>query len=247
MDMPAIIQLDTVSKLYGANNAIKQLSFQVRQGELFGIMGMNGAGKSTLLELLSCNLQPDGGVLRLLGHDAVLEADQLKGSMNKIPQGASLVERMTVREALETFQSAYSREHEIDTYLSRFGLLPYSDKLIRGLTGGLKQMTMLAIAIAHEPKLIFLDEPTTGLDAQAKRDYWAILAALRAEGKTIVIASHDMSLMQARCDRILVLRKGRMAACDSPGRLIEGLPGGGLTMEAVYMQYAVGEPGGVGV
>lgn len=247
MDKPAIIQLDSVSKHYGANIAIKQLSFQVKHGELFGIIGKNGAGKSTLLELLSCNRQPDGGVLQVLGHDAKLEADQLKGHMNMFSQSTSLVDRMTVREAMETFQGVYNREHDIDMYLSRFGLLPYADKLIRGLSGGLKQMAMLAIAVVHDPKLIFLDEPTTGLDAQAKWEYWAILAALRAEGKTIVIASHDMSLMQARCDRILVLREGSLAACDSPGRLIDGLPGGGLTMEAVYMHYAVGEAGGVGV
>ncbi|MEK3882352.1 ABC transporter ATP-binding protein [Paenibacillus sp. PL2-23] len=247
MDKAAIIQVDSIGKAYDGNNAVKQLSFQVRQGELFGMIGKNGAGKSTLLELLSCHLQPDVGNVRILGLDALLEADKLRRQMNVLAHGSSFVERMTVREAMETIQSAYSGSFDIDSHMERFDLLPYEDKWIRSLPGGVKQLALLAIAIVHDPKLIFLDEPTTGLDAQAKREYWSMLEALRAEGKTIIIASHDMSLMQHCCDRILVLRQGAMAACDSPARLIDSLPGGGLTLEAVYMHFAVGEAGGVGI
>lgn len=247
MDKQAIIQVDTVSKHYGANNAIKQVSFQVKKGELFSVIGKNGAGKTTLLELLSGNQEPDDGVLKVLGYDMRLEREQLKEHINIFTQNTSLVDRLTVREALEMFQGFYNQKHDIDAILKQFGLTPYADKVVKRLSGGLKQRTTLAIAVVNDPSIIFLDEPTTGLDAQAKKEYWAILASLRLQGKTIVIISHDMTEIQYHCDRVGVMRSGSLVACGSPTKLITELPQGGLTMEAVYMHYAVGNAGGVEV
>lgn len=247
MDHDAIIHADRVSKHYGANNAVKQVSFQVNRGEIFGLIGKNGAGKSTLLELLSGNLAPDEGSLWVHGFDMSAEGHKLKEHINIFSQSTSLVDRLTVREALDMFQGFYSRHCDIDAVMEQFGLTPYADKIVRRLSGGLRQRTTLAIAIVNDPALIFLDEPTTGLDAQTKKEYWTILSSLRLQGKTIVIVSHDLTEMQAHCDRIGVMRGGRFVACNEPSLLISSLPSGGLTMEAVYMHYAVGEAGGVEV
>ncbi|MFD0588872.1 ABC transporter ATP-binding protein [Paenibacillus sp. GCM10027627] len=247
MDKQAIIQMDTVSKYFGTNNAIKQVSFQVKQGEIFGVIGKNGAGKTTLLELLSGNQSPDEGKLHILGIDMKSEAEKLKEHINIFMQSTSLVDKMTVREALEMFQGFYAKKNDISAIIKQFGLAPYEEKVVRRLSGGLRQRITLAIAVVNDPSIIFLDEPTTGLDAQAKKEYWAILASLKLQGKTIVIISHDMTEIQYHCDRVGVMREGKLVACDSPTKLIDELPRGGLTMEAVYMYYAVGEAGGVKV
>lgn len=247
MDKQAIIQVDTVSKLYGTNNAIKQVSFQVKKGELFGLIGKNGAGKTTLLELLSGNQLLDEGILKVMGIDMSTEGDRLKEHINIFSQSTSLVDRLTVREALDMFQGFYNQKDNVDIIMKQFGLTPYKDKVVRRLSGGLRQRTTLAIAVVNDPSIVFLDEPTTGLDAQAKKEYWAMLASLKLQGKTIVIVSHDMTEIQYHCDRVGVMREGSLVACDSPTTLITELPGGGLTMEAVYMHYAVSNAGGVEV
>lgn len=248
MDKQAIIQVDTVSKRLGMNNAkIKQVSFQVQQGEIFGLIGKNGAGKTILLELLTGNHTPDEGKMMIMGYHMPTEAEKLKEHMNIFMHSTSLVDKMTVREALELFHGFYKRKGDINSILEQFGLVPYENKIVRRLSGDLRQRTILAIAVVNDPSIIFLDEPTTGLDPQSKKEYWAVLASLKLQGKTIVIISHDMTEIQSYCDRVGVMRKGSLVACNSPAKLIEELPRGGLTMEAVYMYYAVGDTGGVEV
>ncbi|MDQ6420095.1 ABC transporter ATP-binding protein [Paenibacillus sp. LHD-117] len=247
MDKGAVIQVNQVSKYFGANHAIKQVSFQVGQGELFGIIGKSGSGKTTLLELLSGQRMPDGGSVNVLGFDMLSEAEKLKEHVNFFMQTTTLVDKMTVREALEMFQGFYKRKVDIDVILKQFGLTTYADKIVKHLSGGLRQRTTLAIAVINDPAIVYLDEPTTGLDSQAKREYWSILAALRLQGKTIVIISHDMTEIQYCCDRVGVMKDGNLVVCNSPMTLIDELPHGGLTMEAVYMEYAVGSRGGVEV
>lgn len=247
MDKGAVIQVNQVSKQLGANHAIKGVSFQVRQGELFGVIGKSGAGKTTLLELISGHSMPDEGTVNVLGFNLSTEAEKLKEHINFYLGTTTLIDKMTVREALDMFRDFYRRTMDTDVVLRQFGLTPYADKIVKRLSGGLRQRTMLAISVINDPELIVLDEPTTGLDGQAKREYWSILAGLRLQGKTIVIVSHDMTEIQYCCDRVGVMKEGRLVACDSPMTLIEELPRGGLTMEAVYMEYAVGSKGGVEV
>ncbi|MHA6480592.1 ABC transporter ATP-binding protein [Paenibacillus sp. strain BS8-2] len=247
MDQRAIIQAKQVSKYLGATHAIKQISFEVSQGELFGIIGKSGAGKTTLLELLSGKRSADEGSVRVLGFDMATEAEKLKKHINFFVQTTTLVDKRTVRAALEMFQDVYRGEINIDVVMKQFGLTPYAEQIVSRLSSGLRQRTMLAASIISDPSIVFLDEPTTGLDSQAKREYWSILAALKLQGKTIVIISHDMTEIQYCCDRVGVMKGGQLVACDSPTTLIEELPRGGLTMEAVYMEYAVGYGGGVEV
>lgn len=247
MEKQTVIQVSSISKYYGANTAVDHVSFQVKQGEIFGIMGTNGAGKTTLLEMLMGLRMPDTGSIEVLGFDALQEAERLKEEIGIHLQSTSLVDKMNVREALEVFQAFYKRKSDLNRIIEQFGLGPYSDKLIKRLSGGWRQRTALAIALVNDPKIIFLDEPTTGLDPQAKKDYWSLLVDLRKQGKTIVVASHDMEELQRNCNRVGVMRKGEFIICDNPSRLISELPGGGLTMEAVYMYYAVDIQGSVSV
>lgn len=247
MDKQTVIQVSSISKYYGANKAVADVSFQVKQGEIFGIVGTNHAGKTTLLEILMGLRMPDRGYTRILGMDVVFEAEMLKEEIGIYLQSTSLFDKMSVREALELFQAFYKSKNNIDEIIEQFGLVPYADKMVKRLSGGWRQRTALAIAIVNNPQIIFLDEPTTGLDPQAKKDYWALLLELKRQGKTIVIASHDMEEIQRNCDRVCILRNGEMMACNHPSSLIRQLPGGGLTMEAVYMYYAVDMKGRVSV
>lgn len=247
MDKQTVIQVSSISKYYGTDKAVDRVSFQVKEGEIFGIIGTNGAGKTTLLEMLMGLRMPDQGSIHIFGHDVLVEAERLKKDIGIHLQSTSLIDKMNVREAMELFQAFYNRKNDLDRIIDQFGLSPYSDKLVKRLSGGWRQRTALAIALVNDPKIIFLDEPTTGLDPQAKKDYWSLLKLLKQQGKTIVVASHDMEEIQCNCDRVSVMRKGELIICDYPSTLIAQLPGGGMTMEAVYMNYAVEIKGSVSV
>ncbi|CAM3329629.1 ABC transporter ATP-binding protein [Paenibacillus lupini] len=241
MNKQAIIQVSSICKCYGPYNALNEISFEVNSGELFGIIGTSGAGKTTLLEMLMGLRRPDQGKIEVLGMDAILEAKQLKEYIGMHMYSNSLVDNLTVREALELFQSFYVRQNNIDTIISDLGLEPYMNKPVKRLSGGWQQRIALAFALVNDPKIIFLDEPTTGLDKQARADYWSLLMKLKSQGKTIVMASHDMGEMQRNCDRIAVLRKGDIVKCDSPQQLISQIPEGCVTMEGVYVHFAYAE------
>ncbi|NIK78657.1 ABC-2 type transport system ATP-binding protein [Paenibacillus castaneae] len=238
MDKQTVIQVSSISRYYGANKAVNGVSFQVQEGEIFGIIGTNGAGKTTLLEMLMGIRMPDRGSIQILGLDALMEVERLKEDIGIHLQSTSLVDKMNVREALELFQGFYDRKSDLDLIVEQLGLGPYENKMIKRLSGGWRQRTALAIALVNDPKIIFLDEPTTGLDPQAKQEYWSLLRQLKQQGKTIVVASHDMDEIQRNCSRVAVMRKGELVICNHPSKLISGLPGGGMTMEAVYMYYA---------
>ncbi|MUT67875.1 ABC transporter ATP-binding protein [Paenibacillus sp. NEAU-GSW1] len=241
MGKQTVIQVSSVSKSYGSNKAVEQVSFQVNEGEMFGIIGTNGAGKTTLLEMLMGLRKPDNGRIDVLGVDAIMEAERLKEYIGIYLHSTSLVDKLTVREALEMFQSFYTRKMDLDVLIHQFGLEPYVNKAVKRLSGGWQQRTALAIALVNDPKIVFLDEPTTGLDRQARTDYWSLVLELKRQGRTIVMSSHDMGEMQRNCDRIAVLRKGSVVKCDTPSKLISQIPAGGLTMEAVYVHFAYAE------
>ncbi|MBH5320027.1 ABC transporter ATP-binding protein [Paenibacillus sp. GSMTC-2017] len=240
MDGQAIIQVETISKHYGANIALKQVSFQVNQGEIFGITGTDGSGKSTLLTLMKGQSIPDEGVIMVLDYDVYADIERLREHKNLFMRSAFLIEKLTVVESLEMFQNLYDGFDNVDIILKQFELLPYRDNLVRDLPVELKQRTLLATMVVLNPSIIFLDEPTTGLNAEAKKEYWNILSLLKMQGKTIIIISHDMSEIQYHCDRVGVMKGGRLVVCNSPKRLIGELPKEGYSMEAVYMYYAVG-------
>lgn len=238
MNLETVIQVSSICKSYGPYNALNEVSFEVNRGELFGIIGTSGAGKTTLLEMLMGLRRPDEGTIEVLGMDAVMEAKQLKEYIGMHMYSNSLVDHLTVREALELFQSFYIRHQDIDSIIADLELEPYVNKPVKRLSGGWQQRIALAFALVNDPEIIFLDEPTTGLDKQARADYWALLMKLKSQGRTIVMASHDMGEMQRNCDRIAVLRKGDIVRCDSPQQLISQIPEGCFSMEGVYVHFA---------
>ncbi|MEF2244262.1 MULTISPECIES: ABC transporter ATP-binding protein [unclassified Paenibacillus] len=238
-----MIRVEQVSKLYRGSKVVENVSLHVKEGEIFSIIGTSGAGKTALMELLLGLSPMDEGKITILGYDVQTESAKIKNFINFFMRSTSLIEKMTVFEALKTFQSLYNRKKDIPELLNLFQLKTFAHKEVKRLSGGLRQLTMLAIAAVNDPRIIFLDEPTTGLDGQAKRQYWSLLNSLRQAGKTIVIISHDLTEIHQYSNQVAVMKAGKVMQCGSPSQLIKNLPGGGLTMEAVYMHYAVEKEG----
>ncbi|WP_338452654.1 ABC transporter ATP-binding protein [Niallia oryzisoli] len=233
-----VIELNQIVKSYGAVKAVDGISFKVYRGEVFGIIGANGAGKSTTLEIMMGLRQPDSGDVRVLDMDITDEADEIKQRIGIQLQQTSLYDRIKVKEALELFRSYYDKKRDLKEIIDTIGLEPYLNKYVKNLSGGWKQRTSLALALINDPEIIFLDEPTTGLDPQARRELWACINNYRMEGKTIILSTHYMEEVQRHCDRMAIIKKGKLVSCDRPSRLIDSLDHAG-TMEDVYLHYAV--------
>ncbi len=239
MAKKTVIEVDAVEKAYGTTKAVDGISFTVSQQEIFGVIGANGAGKTTTLEMIMGLRVPDKGNIKVLGHDVVKNTDQIKQKIGIQLQQTSLYDRIKVKEALELFASYYDKTRDPQEIIQLLGLEPYLNKYVKKLSGGWQQRTALALALINDPDIIFLDEPTTGLDPQARRDLWDVILKLRDEGKTIVLSTHYMEEAQRHCDRIAVIKKGRLVDCDTPEGLIRRLPEGKGTMDDVYLQLAV--------
>lgn len=247
MDKAAVIEARGICKHFGNHHAVTDVSFRVKRGELFAIIGKNGAGKSTLLDMLAGELQPDAGYIVAPGLDIAEEPEKLRKVPNAYMPNILSMDGQTVREALADYRHYPQAAERMQETMERYGLIPYSNLHVNLLPHGFRHRLVLAAAMAADPELVLLDEPTTGLDAESKRHYWDLLSHLRSEGKTIIIVSHDMTEISRHCDRVAVMKAGEMTACGSLAGLIGKLPYGGMTLEAVYMHHAVGAGGGVEV
>lgn len=247
MEAATVIQTIEISKHFGEASAIREVSLQVRQGELFALIGKNGAGKSTLLDMLAGEMQPDSGYILVPGLDLMEEPYKLRKVPGASTPSYSVIDRMTVLEALAYVRQCPGPYGRLRDLLDQFDMGEFGDTTVRNLPGGYRQRLYLAIAMADDPDLLLLDEPTTGMGIEAKQQYWCFLDNLRKRGKTIIIASHDMTEIARHCDRLAVLKNGMLKACGSSAELIRELPFYGMTLEAVYMHYAVGPKGGVEV
>lgn len=234
-----VIELKDVTKSYGNVKAVDGISLQVYKGEVLGIIGANGAGKSTTLEMMMGLRKPDSGSVKVLDMDMSTEAVEVKQRIGIQLQQTALYDRIKVKEALELFSSYYDRKRDLKEIIHMLGLEPYLNKYVKNLSGGWQQRTSLALALVNDPDIIFLDEPTTGLDPQARLELWRCINQYRAEGKTIILSTHYMDEAQKHCDRIAIIKKGRLVSCDQPNRLIESLGNRVGTMEDVYLQHAV--------
>ncbi|XEC96279.1 ABC transporter ATP-binding protein [Paenibacillus tarimensis] len=243
MSKQKVIDVSSIKKSYGNVKAVRGISLHVCRGEVFGVIGPNGAGKSTTLEMLMGLRKPDEGDIRVLGLDVLKEGDRLKHRIGIQLQSTSLYDRIKVKEALRLFHSYYNKTRNLDEIIDLFSLKPYLNKYVKKLSGGWQQRTALAIALVNDPDIIFLDEPTTGLDPQARAELWSILLRLKEEGKTIVLSTHYMEEVQKYCDRVAVIVDGAVAACGTPSDLIRMLPGGAGTMDDVYVQMAARRKG----
>ncbi|APU43525.1 MULTISPECIES: ABC transporter ATP-binding protein [unclassified Streptomyces] len=238
-DSPAVTVQD-VHKRYGDRRAVDGVSLDVRRGEFFGLLGPNGAGKTTLIEIMEGLRQADGGTVTVLGQSPWPRNTALLPRMGVQTQASAFFVRQSAREHLATVAGLYrSDPAAADRTLESVGLTEQRDVPVENLSGGQRQRLAIASALVHDPELIFLDEPTAALDPQARRDLWEVLRALKSQGRTIVYTTHHLDEAEALCDRVAILVGGRIAALDSPHRLVTAagapsrllLPAGRLGVE----------------
>ncbi|MCA1031475.1 ABC transporter ATP-binding protein [Bacillus timonensis] len=218
-----IIDVKGLVKNYGTFQAVKGIEFQVQKGEIFGLLGPNGAGKTTTLEMLVGLRKPDGGTAEIEGKDVVRDIKKVKEKIGVQLQSTTLFELLTVEEILHMYASFYPSHISIPELIEDMLLTEKTKSRVKGLSGGQKQRLAIALALVHDPSVVFLDEPTTGLDPQARRTLWDIVLRLKEKGKTIVLTTHYMDEAHVLCDRIAIMDQGTLIALDTPNELVKSL------------------------
>jgi len=204
------ISVRDLRKSYGANEALRGISFEIAEGEVFGLLGPNGAGKTTTVEVLEGLRAPDAGDVHVLGVDVVAHPDQLKPRIGVSLQTAALYPRLTVVEVLDLFRSFYGHGRPTDELVELMDLGEKRSTRTQNLSGGQRQRLSVALALVNDPELVFLDEPTTGMDPAARRALWDIVLGLKAEGRSILLTTHYMEEAEVLCDRIAIMDHGRI-------------------------------------
>ena len=217
--MPAI-EVQGLTKRYGDRVVVDDVSFTVDEGEIFGIVGPNGAGKTTIVETIEGLRSPDGGRVRVLGLDPISDAAEVRQRLGAQLQESRLPDKLKVREAMELFASFYRDPAPWPRLLERLGLSEQRETRYKALSGGQKQRLSAALALVGNPEVAVLDELTTGLDPQARRDTWDLIERIRDDGVTVVLVTHFMEEAERLSDRIAVIDGGRLAAIDTPAGLV---------------------------
>ncbi|MCZ0986818.1 ABC transporter ATP-binding protein [Streptomyces diastatochromogenes] len=218
--MAPVIEVTDLRKSYGGRAAVDGVSFAVEEGEIFGILGPNGAGKTTTVECVEGLRVPDAGRVRVAGLDPVADQEQVARVLGAQLQQSELQPKLTVREALELYAAFYPRPADWRPLAERLGLTPKLDSRFARLSGGQQQRLFIALALIGDPRIVVLDELTTGLDPRARRDTWHLIEDVRTSGVTVLLVTHFMEEAQRLCDRIAVIDKGQVAALDTPTGLI---------------------------
>ncbi|CAM3815320.1 ABC transporter ATP-binding protein [Mesobacillus thioparans] len=218
-----IVDVKEIKKRYGSFTAVRGVSFQVKKGEIFGLLGPNGAGKTTTIEMLVGLRKPDKGTATLSGYDVIKEVNKVKEVIGVQLQSTSLFELLKVEEILHLYGSFYPTHVDINGLIEDMLLTEKRNDRIKGLSGGQKQRLAIALALIHDPDIVFLDEPTTGLDPQARRTLWDIVLRLKERGKTIILSTHYMDEAHVLCDRIGIMDQGELIALDTPMNLVKKL------------------------
>ena len=211
-DGNAAIEVTNLRKVYGDLVAVNDISFSVRRGDVFAFLGPNGAGKTTTVEMIESIRQPTAGNIKILGRDIESSFNEVKEIIGVLPQEFHSFERLTVRETLDFFSKFYKKQASIDEIIEAMDLKDEENKLYMNLSGGLKQRVGVAIALVNDPEIIFLDEPTTGLDPKARREVWEVIAGLKNKGKTVFLTTHYMEEAEYLADRITIIHKGKIVA-----------------------------------
>ena len=217
-DAPAILVRD-LRKAYGPVEAVRGLDFEVAHGEVFGLLGPNGAGKTTTVEILEGHRERTSGIVSVLGHDPGPRPRALRERVGVVLQAGGMYRHLTAREALAHWAGLYPRPRDVDEVLALAGLGESADVLTRRLSGGQLRRLDFALALVGDPELIFLDEPTTGFDPAARRAAWGTVRALAELGKTVLLTTHYLDEAQALCDRVAIMRGGRLLAVGAPAEL----------------------------
>ena len=218
--MPNVVTVQKLSKSYGELKAVDGISFAVEKGEIFGLVGPNGAGKTTTWEILEGLRHADAGVVKVAGFDVRKDRAKLREVIGVQLQATALFEKLTVREILDVFAGMYRKTMDGKKLLAIAQLEEKADEWTERLSGGQKQRLAVALSLVNDPSVVFLDEPTTGLDPQARRSLWDVISDLRNTGKTIMLTTHYMEEAERLCDRVGVMDHGHILALDAPAQLV---------------------------
>jgi ABC-2 type transport system ATP-binding protein len=223
MAVKTIISINNLTKKYGDFEAVKGISFDVLEGEIFGLLGPNGAGKSTTLEIIETLREKTGGQVTVDGFDLDKYPGEIKKIIGVQLQTSGYYPGLNLIELIELFGGLYNRTVRPMDFLDMVNLRDKAKAKFKELSGGQKQRFSIATTLINEPRIIFLDEPTTGLDPQARRNLWELIKDIRSKGTTVIITTHYMDEAEILCDRVAIIDSGRIIAMDSPDRLIDNL------------------------
>jgi ABC-2 type transport system ATP-binding protein len=218
--VPPVVHVAAIRKTYGSTIAVDEITFDVRQGEIFGLIGPNGAGKTTTMECVEGLRKPDRGAISVLGLDPIRDVYALQNRIGVQLQEAQLQKRIKVREAVGLWASLYTNPVDGTRLLEQLGLSDKRDAWFMTLSGGQKQRLFIALALINDPEVVFLDELTTGLDPQARRAIWDLVRGIRARGKTVFLTTHLMEEAERLCDRVAIIDQGRSIDIGTPVELI---------------------------
>jgi ABC-2 type transport system ATP-binding protein len=222
--MSTAVTVSELRKSYGEVEAVRGINFEIALGEIFGLLGPNGAGKTTTVEILEGYRERDAGSVTVLGADPARAGDSWREQIGVVLQSSAMYQTLSVAESLALFAGYYERPRDVDEVVHLIGLEEKRDAHVRTLSGGQRRRLDLGLALVGDPDLLFLDEPTTGFDPQARRRAWESISSLRSLGKTILLTTHYLDEAERLCDRVAVLRDGRIAAIGRPGELTGALP-----------------------
>jgi ABC-2 type transport system ATP-binding protein len=218
------IEVTDLAMAYGELRAVDGVSFEVAEGEFFGILGPNGAGKTTTLEMIEGLRRPDAGTIRVLGESPWPRNGALLPRIGVQLQASSFFERLTACEQIRTFAALYGvPPGAADQWLERVGLVDKADTRVEDLSGGQAQRLSIACALVHDPDVVFLDEPTAALDPHARRNLWDLLEGMNDSGRTVVLTTHSMDEAEYLCDRVAIMDHGKILELDTPANLVAGL------------------------
>ncbi len=227
--MSNMIEVRDLKKRYGDKQAVNGISFSVKKGEIFGILGPNGAGKTTTLEVMETLREIDNGTVYINGVDVAKEPRKIKYLIGVQPQSPAFQDKTRLTEVIEMFAAAYGEKVDSMEFLRDVDLEEKAKSYVEDLSGGQKQRLSITTALVHGPKVFFLDEPTTGLDPQARRHLWDLIKKVRDKGISVVMTTHYMDEAEILCDRIAVMDNGKIIAEDTPKNLIRDLLKRGFT------------------
>lgn len=221
--MKAMVEVRGLTKEYDGKRVVDDISFEVKKGEIFGILGPNGAGKTTTLEMLEALRPIDGGTAKIDGVDVASNPYTIRSLIGVQPQTPSFEEKTKLTELIEFFAATYGEKVDSKQFLADVQLADKANSYPEQLSGGQRQRFSIAAALVHNPKVFFLDEPTTGLDPQARRNLWELIGEVRDRGVSVVMTTHYMDEAEILCDRIAVMDGGKIIALDTPKNLVKAL------------------------
>ena len=218
-----VVNVEKLSKKYKDTLAVNRISFSLSKGEVFAFLGPNGAGKTTTVEILECLRAPTGGQAKVLDYDVSKRSDQgeIRKRIGVLPQDFNAIDRLTVRENIDYFGAMFDHQLESDELIELVDLKDKRDAQFKTLSGGLKQRVGLAVALVNDPSLVFLDEPTTGLDPRARRDVWYVIERLKKQGKTVFLTTHYMDEAEYLADTVSIIDHGQIITSGTPDQLID--------------------------